>query len=146
MGLLDQLNEDGVTVVVPAPVFEELGGLRPDDPAAIAVRAAPWIEVAAPPPVPDSLRPFRLDRGEEAVLALALMPSEEETEVVLDDLAARRCAGALGLRVRGSLAFLLSAKVKGRIPAVCPLLEVLRRSGMRLSAELICHVLDLAGE
>jgi len=58
--------------------------VTPDDPAAVAVRSASWIQVAAAPPIPDSLRPFRLDRGEEAVLALALVPSEEETEVVLE--------------------------------------------------------------
>ena len=146
VGLLDELNEAGVTVLIPAPVLEELGGLGPDDPAAVAVRAAPWIGVVAPPPVPDSLRPFRLDRGEEAVLALALMPSEGYTEVVIDDLAARRAAGALGLKVRGSLAFLLVAKAEGRIPAVRPLLEEMHSSGIRLSADLMRHVLELAGE
>ncbi|MGA8349610.1 MAG: hypothetical protein WBQ29_07770 [Isosphaeraceae bacterium] len=102
VGLLDQLNEAGVTVLVSDFVLEELGGLTPDDPAAVAVRSASWIQVVAAPPIPDSLRPFRLDRGEEAVLALALVPSEEETEVVLDDLAARRCAAALGLVIDSS--------------------------------------------
>ena len=137
VGLLDQLNEAVVTVLVPVPVLEELGGLTADDPAAVAVRSVSWIQVVAAPPIPDSLRPFRLDRGEEAVLALALVPSEEETEVVLDDLAARRCAAALGLKVRGSLTFLLIAKAEGRIPAVRPLLEELHRGGMRLSAEAL---------
>ena len=70
LGLLDQLNEPGVTVLVPDLVLEELGGLTPDDPAAVAVRSASWIQVVPAPPIPDSLRPFRLDRGEEAVLAL----------------------------------------------------------------------------
>src|SRR5271166_2295865 len=92
VGLLDQLNEAGVTVLVPDLVLEELSGLTPDDPAAVAVRSASWIQVVAALPIPDSLRPFRLDRGEEAVLALALVPSEEETEVVLDDLATEELA------------------------------------------------------
>ncbi len=135
-----------MTVLVPVPVLEELGGLAADDPAAVAVRSASWIQVVAAPPIPDSLRPFRLDRGEQAVLALALVPTEEETEVVLEDLAARRCAAVLGLKVRGSLTFLLIAKAEGRIPAVRPLLEKLHRGGMRLSAELFRHILDLAGE
>ncbi len=135
-----------MTVLVPVPVLEELGGLTADDPVAVAVRSVSWIQVVAAPPIPDSLRPFRLVRGVEAVLALALVPSEEETEVVLDDLAARRCAAALGLKVRGSLTFLLIAKAEGRIPAVRPLLEELHRGGMRLSAELFRHILDLAGE
>jgi predicted nucleic acid-binding protein len=146
VGLLEQLNEPGVTVLVPDAVLEELGGLGLDDPAAIAVRSASWVQVVTTPPFPDSLRRFRLDRGESAVIAFALLPSEQETEVVLDDLAARRCAGALGLKVCGSLSFLLVAKAEGRIPLVRPLIEELRRDGMRLSADLIRHVLDLAGE
>jgi predicted nucleic acid-binding protein len=146
VGLLEQLNEPGVTVLVPDAVLEELGGLGLDDPAAIAVRSASWVQVVTTPPFPASLRRFRLDRGESAVIALALLASEEETEVVLDDLAARRCAGAMGLKVCGSLSFLLVAKAEGRISLVRPLIEELRRDGMRLSADLIRHVLDLAGE
>jgi predicted nucleic acid-binding protein len=146
VSLLDQLNEPGVTVLVPDVVFDELGGLGPGDPAVAAVRSTSWIQVVATPPIPDSLRPFRLDRGEAAVLALALTPSAEETQVVLDDLAARRCATTLGLKVCGSLAFMLVAKAEGRIPAVRPILEELHRYGMRLSTDLIHHVLDLARE
>jgi predicted nucleic acid-binding protein len=146
VNLLDELDEPGVTVLIPDVVLAEIGGLGPNDPAAIAVRANSWIQVEAPPPIPESVRAFRLDPGESAVLALALLPAEAETEVVLDDLAARRCAAALGLKVRGCLSFLLVAKAEGRIPAVRPLLEEMHRHGMRLSEHLIRHVLDLAGE
>jgi predicted nucleic acid-binding protein len=146
VGLLDQLNEPGVTVLVPEAVLEELGGLRPDDPAEVAVRSASWIQVVPAPTFPDSLARFRLDRGESAVIALALLPSEQETEVVLDDLAARRCAANLGMKVRGSLSFLLIAKAEGRIPLVRPVLDELLRCGMRLSKELVRHVLGLADE
>ena len=55
VGLLDELNEAGVTVLIPAPVLEELGGLTPDDPAAIAVRSASWIQVVVAPPPPDAV-------------------------------------------------------------------------------------------
>lgn len=145
-GLLDLLREPGARVLVPDVVLAELGGLRPDDPAAVAVRGADWIEVVPPPPVPGSVARAGLDPGETAVLALALSPSADETEVVLDDRAARRCAEAHGLRVRGTLSFLLVAKADGRISAVRPVLEELHRGGMRLSPALIHHVLDLAGE
>jgi hypothetical protein len=37
MGLLDLLNEPGVTVLVPDAVLEELGGLGADDPGRVAV-------------------------------------------------------------------------------------------------------------
>jgi predicted nucleic acid-binding protein len=133
VSLLDQLNEPEATVLIPEVVLNELGGLVPDDPAVFAVRSTPWIQIVPAAPIPDYLQPFRLDPGEAAVLALVLEPVEEETEVVLDDLAARRCAATLGLKVRGSLSFLLVAKALGRIPAVQPVLEQLHRSGMRLS-------------
>jgi predicted nucleic acid-binding protein len=133
-------------VIVPEPVLSELGSLNPADPAAIAVRSEGWIQVVASPPIPDALKPFRLDRGEASVLAVALTPFAGETQVVLDDLAARRCAATLGLEFRGTLTFLLVAKAEGRIPAVRPLLETLHQSGMRLSATLCRHVLELAEE
>ncbi len=135
-----------MTVLVHDAVLEELGGLELDDPAAVAVRSATWIQVVATPPLPDALPRFRLDRGESSVIAVALLLSGQDTEVVLDDLAAHRSAAALGLRVRGTLSFLLIAKAEGRIPLVRPLIDELRLGGMRLSAELVRRVLDLAGE
>jgi predicted nucleic acid-binding protein len=146
VNLLEELSESSVTVVVPDVVLAELCGLRPDDPAAVAVRTASWIQIMTAPSVPASVQSSRLDPGEAAVLALALAPSQGETEVILDDLAARRCAATLGLRVRGTLSFLLVAKAEGRIPAVRPVLETLHQSGMRLSRDLIQHTLQLAGE
>jgi hypothetical protein len=68
-----------------------------------------------------------LDRRESAVIAIALLPSEQEAKVVLDDPAARGCASVLGLKVRVSVSFLLLAKAKGRIPLVQPLIEERRR-------------------
>src|SRR5205823_13551105 len=94
------------------------------------------------PPVPASVQSFRLDPGEAAVLALALTSSQGETEVILDDLAARRSAATLGLRVRGTLSFLLVTKAECRIPAVRPLLEALHQSGMRLTREITRHTLQ----
>ncbi len=70
VGLLDQLNEPGVTVLAPDSVLQELGGLAADDPAAVAVQSASWIQVVAAPPVPGSLRLFRLDPGIERTTAI----------------------------------------------------------------------------
>src|SRR5437016_2470409 len=93
VSLLEELNEPGVTVVVPDIVLQELAGLGPNDPAAIAVRSASWVQVAPAPPIPPAVSSLRLDPGEAAVLALALTPTQGDTEVILDDLAARHCAG-----------------------------------------------------
>jgi predicted nucleic acid-binding protein len=152
LGLLDILNEPGVAVTVPESVLAELSAQDPDDPAAVAARSTDWIQLVATPAIPESLRARKLGAGETSVLALALaeiqtaMTDDDEVEVVLDDGKARRCAESLGLRVQGTLAFLLIGKATGRIEAVRPLLERLRASGMHVSDEVMNRVLAQAGE
>ncbi|MDJ1180214.1 DUF3368 domain-containing protein [Roseofilum sp. BLCC_M91] len=58
------------------------------------------------------------------------------TEVILDDLAARRCADTLGIPTRGTLGLVLIAKQRGHISRARPILEQLRQSGMYLSDRL----------
>jgi predicted nucleic acid-binding protein len=150
--LLDILNEAGLTVMVPEAVLAELSYLDPDDPAAVAARSTDWIHVVPTPPIPEPLRIWNLGAGETAVIAQALaeieatMSDEDQIEIVLDDGKARRCAESLGLRVQGTLAFLVLGKKTGRIAAVRPLLERLRSGGMRVSDEIMRRVLTQAGE
>ena len=66
--------------------------------------------------------------------------------VVLDERMARRHAQRLGLTLTGTLGVLLRAKENGLIQAVGPLVEQLRRGGIRLSSTLIEKCLLLAGE
>jgi predicted nucleic acid-binding protein len=63
------------------------------------------------------------------------------TEVILDDLAARRCAATLGIPVRGTLGIVITAKQRGAIPAARPVLEQLRLCGMYLSDRVINQAL-----
>jgi predicted nucleic acid-binding protein len=152
LGLLHILNEPDVPVLVPEAVLAELSYQDPDDPAAVAARSTDWIKVVATPPIPEFLQARRLGPGETSVLALALAEIEaarmdvDEVEVVLDDGKARRYAESLGLRVQGTLAFLLIGKRTGRIDTVRPLIEHLRSSGMHVSDEVMRRVLSRAGE
>ena len=138
--------------MVPEAVLEELRYLDPDDPAAVAARSTDWIHVVPTPPIPESLRLWKLGAGENSVIAQALaeigatMTDEDQIEIVLDDRKARRCAESLGLRVQGTLAFLALGKKTGRIAAVRPLLERLRSSGMHVSDEVMRRVLTQVGE
>jgi predicted nucleic acid-binding protein len=122
--LLAILNEPGVTVMVPEAVLAERSYLDPDDPAPATARSTDWIHVVPTPPIPDRLQPWKLGAGEKSVIALALAENEatpgdgNQVDVVLDDAKARRCAESLGVRVQGTLAFLLIAKTTGRIAAV----------------------------
>lgn len=68
------------------------------------------------------------------------------TEVIIDDLAARRCAEALGIPVRVILGLVLTAKQRGVILEASPVLEQLRLSRMYLSERLMNQVLMSVGE
>ncbi len=144
LGLLDALNEPGVPVIVPDTVLLELGGLGPNDPAVLAVRQSTWLHVVPTPPVPAPVQAWNLDAGETAVLALAL--EQPDSQAILDDLAARRCAMALNVPLQGTLGMILVAKQLGMISAVRPILDILRQSGMYVSDRLARQVLDQAGE
>jgi len=68
------------------------------------------------------------------------------TLAVLDDFAARKCAGAIGVRVKGTLGLALLAKTRGQLSAARPLVEELRQAGLYLSDTLIREALSLVGE
>ena len=69
-----------------------------------------------------------------------------DSTAVIDDLAGRRCAEALGLSLRGTVGLVLAAKQAGRITAARPILERLRDSGMYLSDAVLNRALSRVGE
>ena len=96
------------------------------------------------PSAPPIIQNWDLGIGESAVLTWGYI--NQGTEVIIDDLAARRCANALGIPVRGTLGLVITAKQRGRIPAARPILEQLRSCGMYISDKLIDRALALVGE
>jgi predicted nucleic acid-binding protein len=103
-----------------------------------------WLVVVATPPIPNTIQAYQLGAGESAVLTWAYL--NQNTEAILDDLAARRCASTLNIQVRGTLGLVLTAKQRGIIPAAKPTIEKLRQSGMYLSDKVINQALSLVGE
>lgn len=93
-------------------------------------------------PVPVVL--WNLGPGEAAVIACAL--ANPDAEVVLDDLAGRRCAETMLVPVRGTVGLVLAAKQRGVIPLARPVLEDLRSSGMYLSDRVLTRALGMVGE
>ena len=102
------------------------------------------MNVVPTPSIPPKLPVCRLDRGESAVLAVAI--EGPDAQVVLDDLAARRCAQALGMQLQGTLGLILVAKSLGRVQEVRPILDSVRKAGLHVSERLVRAVLDQAGE
>lgn len=144
IGRLDLIFRLNSRVRIPEGVAAELRA----GPVADAARG--WIEgegAGAVMPV-ERIDPlvaaWDLGLGESHVLTLCrTLPG---TEAILDDRAARNCASALGVRVRGTLALIVLAKRRGVIPAARPLLDGLVEQGIRVDAAVTEAALRLAGE
>lgn len=142
--LLELLRLLGDEVLVPRAVAEEIRRRGPRDPTARALESASWLRVVEVPDIPPRIERWDLGAGESAVLAWCV--EHPGTEAIIDDLAGRRCADALGVPVRGTLGLILIAKQRGRIDAARPILESMRRAGMYLSQAVLDRALRSVGE
>lgn len=140
---LDLLRLAAPRVLVPEAVAEEVAAHHVDA-ATHAVRSADWLELAPDVQVTAVVQVWDLGAGESAVLSLALQ--SPGAEVILDDLAGRRCAGSLGIAVRGTLGLVLVAKQRGIVAEARGVLTELRRAGMYLSDRVVDEALKLIGE
>lgn len=142
--LLHLLRETAPTVWVPEPVAREIRAYGNLDPTARALSKHDWLEVQPIRAMSAQVLAWDLGPGETAVLELArTFPG---STAVIDDLAGRRCAEALGLPLRGTLGLVLAAKQAGRLTAARPVLERLRDSGMYLSDAVLQRALRRVGE
>ena len=128
VGRIDLLNAEGVDVVVPMPVLQEVSSLDPSDPVVRAIDDAGWSVVMPPALVPASVSTWKLDSGEESVLSVALQ--NPGCEVVIDDLAGRRCAVAHGIPLLGTIGVVILAKRIGKIVEARTVIEELRGVGL----------------
>ena len=125
-GFLDLLQLLSATIVVPQAVATEIAAYGKDDPTAQALSQTDWLVVRDTPPVPTVIQNWDLGAGESAVLSWGY--AHPGTEVIIDDLAGRRCAETFGIPVRGTLGLVLIAKKRGAISSARPVLEKLRLS------------------
>ncbi len=133
-------------VSVPEVAFKEVLAGEWFDPHVSAVRLAAneWLRVEPAPPPAAGLDADQLDAGELAVLSLAI--ANPGAIVVVDDRAARQEAIRRQIPLLGTAGILLRAKEQGRIPAVRPPLDDVRKAGLYLTDRLYRLVLRLAGE
>ena len=143
-GLLDLLQLVSSEIVVPEIVAAEIEIRGKSDPTAQAIASNAWLVVTQTPPVPTQIQSWGLGPGESSVLAWAY--SHSGSEAIIDDLAARRCAAAFNIPVRGTLGLALIAKQRGRIPSARIVLERLRQGGMYLSDHVMNEALARVGE
>lgn len=145
-GLLEEVLSTAQEVVVPRPVASEILAVDDDRDAAVAWMRTEKAQRAlcdVEPPAPFVLA-WDLGVGESAVLtAVAGSPG---SVAVLDDLAARRCALALGISVTGTLGLLLMAKRAGAIVSLRRALDAVTDAGLFVSPKHVSAILAAGGE
>jgi predicted nucleic acid-binding protein len=132
-GHLGLLNGLAGEIAVPRAVVGEVGA-KPDGVSALRtlLALASVVHVDDEAPTPDILS-WDLGAGETQVIAHAVAhPSDR---VVIDDLEARRCAQAMGLRIIGTLGIVGRAKAVGLIGAAEPVIRRLRETGLYVKAD-----------
>jgi predicted nucleic acid-binding protein len=144
VGLLHILPALSPTVVAPAAVAQELATGRSEGHDVPDIAGLNWLSIRTPaarPALPDA---SRLGDGESDVLWVALETSGGVA--VLDELAARRVAGQLGIAFTGTLGLLVDAKNRGLIPAITPVLLELDHHDFHMSPRIRETILKAAGE
>ncbi len=142
--LLHVLEGLAETLVIPTAVAQEIAAGPESDPA------RQWLAGPGKAHIRDAreLEPivgnWDLGRGEGQVLSWAFRHAG--FEVILDDLAARKCAAALSIPVRGTLGILLLAKREGHLAMVGPILERIQQAGLHISPDVLEALRRLAGE
>jgi len=141
LGLLGALADQ---VVVPQAVVEEVGA-KPDGKALLQViiEEPAYTLVDNEEATPEILS-WDLGAGETQVITNAQSHGAER--VVIDDLEARRCAKAMGLKVIGTLGIVGRAKAMGLIDQAEPVVRRLRETGLYASDELVRRLLREVGE
>lgn len=143
--LLELLHETvNSDIIVPEAVAIEIQTYGEEDITLKSLSSNNWLLIRETPPIPSIIENWDLGAGESAVLAWGY--TNPGTEVILDDLAARRCATTLKIPVRGTLGLVLIAKQRGLIPSARPIIDRLRQSGMYLSDRIVNQSLKSVGE
>jgi uncharacterized protein len=145
-GQLELLRGLYTQIVIPNAVFDEITVAGAGEPGAREVAEALWIkrQPASNAPLVTALR-LELDAGEAEAIALAVESGADL--VLLDERLGRRAAQRLGLTVVGTLGVLISAKDRGLLAAMRPVLDALRvDAGFWIADDLYNAVLKAANE
>ncbi|MBL7859247.1 MAG: DUF3368 domain-containing protein [Cyclobacteriaceae bacterium] len=85
-----------------------------------------------------------LDKGEASAIAFAI----EQTDclLIIDDYKGRKYAEQLGIKITGTLGVIIDSKLSGHIESVKPMLEKIKKTDFRLTAELEKKILEKSNE
>ncbi len=134
IGELDLLQKVYGQIATTPEIAAEFGETLPE-----------WVEILS---VTDKYRQqileMQIDKGESSAIALAL--ETPDSVVILDDYKARKIAERLGITFTGTIGVIIKAKLNGIISSVKPILEKIKQTDFRLSAEIETQALKEADE
>lgn len=144
VGRLDLLVQLADRILVPAAVAAEVSAKADGAATLEVVRSSARCTLVEDQTVVAPILAWDLGAGETQVVSTALAIGAER--VVLDDLEARRCAKAMGLRIIGTLGIVGRAKASGKLNAAAPVIDQLRRQGLYARDEIVRELLRQVGE
>lgn len=135
IGKLDILKQLYGTVIITNEIFQEYNADFPD-----------WVEIQSIRDVHrQQILEIQVDKGEASAIALAIEISD--SVIILDDNKARKIAESIGLNVTGrTIGILIKAKHSEIIQSIKPILEKIKKTDFRMSAELEKQALEEAEE
>ncbi|QLH47471.1 MAG: DUF3368 domain-containing protein [Bacteroidota bacterium] len=134
IGELDILYKVYGQIVTTIDIATEYGEILPD-----------WIEIAnVVDKSKQQLLEMQIDKGESSAIALAL--ETPNSTIILDDYKARRIAEKLGLAYTGTIGVIVKAKLLGIVPSIKPLLDKIKLTDFRLSADIELQALKESKE
>jgi predicted nucleic acid-binding protein len=152
LGLLPLVQRMFERVATVQAVKDEVLDLAAPEYSVLAAAFSDWLSVSevGPSQLVGRLREMGLHEGEVMCLALAHEKSRNrgETVIVIDDLAARDVARALGLRVTGTVGIILRAKKSGLIDreaALAHTRNLVEGTSFRMSASLYSRIISELG-
>ncbi|GHU71787.1 nucleic acid-binding protein [Spirochaetia bacterium] len=142
-GRLDLLDSLFDQVTIPAKVFEETQVTA----GKVASLITAWSQGKIMTVNGTNLaraKALALDPGETE--ALALYWDTNADLLLIDELEGRQAALAAGIKITGTVGILITAKQRGLVPAIRPLLDILRTLNFYISDNLYHRALSAAKE
>lgn len=131
---LDLLHKVYTQIITTPDIATEYGEPLPE-----------WVEIVT---VKDKysqrILEMQIDKGESSAIALAL--ETPNCTIILDDYKARKIAEQLGITITGTIGVIIKAKLKGIIPSIKHILEKIKQTDFRLSADIELQALKEANE
>jgi uncharacterized protein len=146
LGRLSLLQQLYSNIIIPTAVADEIARVATIYTQAATVPTLDWIQIQ---PVMNTAMVQTLltdlDAGESEAIALAI---ELKADLLLiDEDLGRKVAAGYRLKLKGLLGVLITAKRRGFIPAVKPLMDdLIIQARFRVSEELYAEVLQAVGE